>query len=545
MIRTNSATELCITKGQEGTMYAWTESVGTHGYAMLEVVFVQLIDPPSNMQVGDLPPNVVPVVCTSKTVVCNLPDDTTVKVSRTQVEITTNFAMTDFASQGKTRPYNAVDLNNCRSHQSYYTALSHAATADGTTILPAIGNTCMSPIDPKKIQGGCSGRLRQEFRELKMLDDITRKMYEGLLPVTVFGDTQYSVVQSYLSHVGIQYSPPNMDSALMWSTVQPFDMRDATDLVWHKALIPHKPIARALVLLAQLSTAPGHSVPHPDGTVRTAAMRKVTPMKPPKKRKGRTSDTFNKKQNSSGKRVHEQDQHAEQSPLPVGCSASFAELGSNWLDMATMCFERFSQHEYTLEEYPSEFVFGHNTSGEALTMRLLRSASVFATTEHKCSSGHSDTLFTQHCCVVVPHHTSPLPWDMHQQFFDNTLSIPASDVRCKTCGSDLCTITTYNMAPPLFAIGVASMLVPPDHAIHLATSGGPAHYHIAGIVYYGASHFTARYFDADGTVWYNDGMVQARRASREGSMNDIDLCHDPNGKVIVTYIYVRNSHILL
>ncbi|KAK0421659.1 hypothetical protein EV421DRAFT_1693228, partial [Armillaria borealis] len=163
MIRTNSATELCITKGQEGTVYAWMEGVGPCGKRVLEVLFVSLIRPPSDVHVPGLPPNVVPVVRTSNTIVCSLPDDTTVKISRMQVEVVLNFAMTDFASQGKTRPYNPVDLNNCRTHQSYYMALSRTATADRTLLLPSIANIRASPIDAHKIQGGCSGRLRQEF----------------------------------------------------------------------------------------------------------------------------------------------------------------------------------------------------------------------------------------------------------------------------------------------------------------------------------------------------------------------------------------------
>ncbi|PBL04585.1 hypothetical protein ARMGADRAFT_857259, partial [Armillaria gallica] len=161
MIRTNSATELCITKGQEGTVYAWTEGTGPHGKRVLEVLFVSLIRPPSEVRVPGLPPNVVPVVRSSNTVICSLPDDTTVKLSRTQVEVIINFSMTDFALQGKTRPYNPVDLNNCRTHQSYYTALSRTATAEGTLLLPALSNFRASPVDAHKIQGGCSGRLRQ------------------------------------------------------------------------------------------------------------------------------------------------------------------------------------------------------------------------------------------------------------------------------------------------------------------------------------------------------------------------------------------------
>ncbi|KAK0229027.1 hypothetical protein IW262DRAFT_1228121, partial [Armillaria fumosa] len=193
MIRTNSATELCITKGQEGTIYTWSTSMGTYEKPSLDVIFVQLINPLLNVQVDELPLNVVPVIHMSKMVICTLPDDTTVKVSHTQVEITPNFAMTDFASQGKMQLYNPINLNNCRTHQSYYTSLSHAATAD----------------------------------KLEMLDDITQQLYNGTLPITVFGKTRYSLIQSYFTHVSLQYSPPNMNSVLMWSAVQPFDMMDA------------------------------------------------------------------------------------------------------------------------------------------------------------------------------------------------------------------------------------------------------------------------------------------------------------------------------
>ncbi|KAK0215623.1 hypothetical protein IW262DRAFT_227643 [Armillaria fumosa] len=385
---------------------------------------------------------------------------------------------------------------------------------------------------------------------------------------------------SYLSHVGTRYYPPNMDSALMWSTVLPFDMNDATDLTWQKYLIPHKPVPPA-IQSSQLPTSPGHSVRRPVGVEQTAAVCNITPMKPPEKRKGRASDTFDEKQNLPIKRVHEQSQSSEQTS-PIGCkwsanscaydavifilfnawnssrserSVSFAELGNKWLDMATACFEKFCRREYTLEqvrdylrralhrEYPSEFVFGQNTSVEALMMRLLRSTSAFTTTEHKCSLGHSDNIVTQHCCVVLPHTTAPLPWTTHQQFFDNTLSVPAR-VHCKTCMMDLCIATTYNVAPPLFAIDVASTSVLPDHSIRLTVCTGPADYRIAGIVYYGASHFTARYIDADRTVWFNDGLVHGRRAYREGSILEIDLGHDPSGKEIASYIYLRTGPII-
>ncbi|PBK96185.1 hypothetical protein ARMGADRAFT_925059 [Armillaria gallica] len=73
-------------------------------------------------------------------------------------------------------------LNNCHSHQSYYTALSLTVTAAGTLIH-------ITDNQHKKIQGGCSGFLWQKFRELELLDNITTQQYHGLMPITIMGDT--------------------------------------------------------------------------------------------------------------------------------------------------------------------------------------------------------------------------------------------------------------------------------------------------------------------------------------------------------------------
>ncbi|KAF8882796.1 hypothetical protein BD779DRAFT_1381589, partial [Infundibulicybe gibba] len=153
MIRNNSATELCITKGQEGVVYAWQSTKGSRNQTLLDTLFVRLINPPQTIKFDGLPENVVPITRTAVNIVCSLPDDTTISISRSQVEVLPNFSMTDYASQGKTRIYNVVDLNNSRSHQSYYTALSRSASAAGTIILQGF--------DAKKITGGASGALRQ------------------------------------------------------------------------------------------------------------------------------------------------------------------------------------------------------------------------------------------------------------------------------------------------------------------------------------------------------------------------------------------------
>ncbi|KAK0477500.1 hypothetical protein EDD18DRAFT_1114649 [Armillaria luteobubalina] len=86
-------------------------------------------------------------------------------------------------------------------------------------------------------------------------------------------------------------------------------------------------------------------------------------------------------------------------------------------------------------------------------------------------------------------------------------------------------------------MAVAFNDVAPGLTIRLTTSIGITDYRLAGIVYYGGLHFTARYIDSDLTVWFNDGMVQRRRAAGEGPAQQVNLATDPNGKTPDTLIY--------
>ena len=215
MIRNNAATEMCITKGQEATVHAWDSHKTAEGRDVLDTLFVELTNPPTPVQLDGLPLNVIPLTRTSVTTNCRLPDDTSLTVSRSQVEAMPNFAMTDYASQGKTRPYNVVELSQCRSHQSYYTALSRSATAAGTLIL----NT----IHPSKVTGGASGPLRQEFRELELLDNITTLIFNEKLPRKVaMGDRRNILIDQFREYKGKSYIPSTMHRAIRWSKSDPF-----------------------------------------------------------------------------------------------------------------------------------------------------------------------------------------------------------------------------------------------------------------------------------------------------------------------------------
>lgn len=97
--------------------------------------------------------------------------------------------MTDYASQGKTREVNVVDLLRSRNHQAMYTALSRGTSAASTIIL--------RDFKESKLTGGISGYLRQEYRVIDTLDEITKGRFEGTLPPAVVQRLRASTILSY------------------------------------------------------------------------------------------------------------------------------------------------------------------------------------------------------------------------------------------------------------------------------------------------------------------------------------------------------------
>jgi hypothetical protein len=130
--------------------------------------------------------------------------------------------MTDYASQGKSRPKNPVHLSSCHSHMSYYTCLSRSTSAAGTIIIQGF--------DPSVIT---RGYLRQEFREHEILDDITRLRYEGNLPDDINGSLRNNLIRQYQEWKGTDHVPNNVDEALKWSKNDPMNLLPIiTDSAW-------------------------------------------------------------------------------------------------------------------------------------------------------------------------------------------------------------------------------------------------------------------------------------------------------------------------
>ncbi|KAF9050084.1 hypothetical protein BJ165DRAFT_1414093 [Panaeolus papilionaceus] len=110
LIRHNEATELCITRGQDAVVVGWT-AVGIPGHPgrqRLDVLFVELVNPPAQVQISKLPPNVVPLTSVKQAIDAMLPSDEYLRISRSQIPVLPNFSITDYTSQGKSRPSNPL-----------------------------------------------------------------------------------------------------------------------------------------------------------------------------------------------------------------------------------------------------------------------------------------------------------------------------------------------------------------------------------------------------------------------------------------------------
>lgn len=237
LIKHNEATECCVTNGAEAKIVDWISVCDSQTKKLtLQTIFVELINPPYPVKLDGLPLNVVPISPDTKSISCLLPDGTELRILRSQIPIIPNFAMTDYCSQGRTRPFNIVHLNNCRTHQSYYTCLSRSATHEGTVILNGFNS--------KTITGGLSGNLRQEFRELEILDDISKLQYEGTLTSEVKGSARREIISQYRRWKGDRHMPQQIHKELEWSDCSPFILSNEENIPWtivnNKKIIPTK-----------------------------------------------------------------------------------------------------------------------------------------------------------------------------------------------------------------------------------------------------------------------------------------------------------------
>ena len=546
MIRNNIATELCMTKGQEGFVYGW-QSRSINGVNTLDTLFVQLRDPPTPVTLDGLPLNVVPLAKNSISTTCHLPDDSSLDISRSQPDVLPNFSMTDFASQGKTRVNNVVDLRYTRSHQGYYTSLSRGTSAAGTLILGGF--------HPSKITGGASGALRQEFRELELLDEITMLHYENKLSRKIaMADRRNTLIALFREKKGFQYMLSKMHKAIRWNKRDPYlesDEATSQDVEWRLV----ESVSAKKIQLGSESRAKKNI--NQLQTEESAPKEKVQGSRGLKRDSSNDADLLNafvKRLKSSHNAESDGKFHLSPRVLvPIGtrwrnnscaydaiCTVlfnvwrenpaettlSWNEIGNDILNTLSAAFN--SHHDlnttsasYTLEQIhddfrhrlasiDDEFAFGEYASVHAIMDRLLVSQEPVMESVRRCRENHmvdSDKRFSS-SCEVVTMGASALTGRSIQEFMED-FSITLS-VTCARCSNELVRSFSFIFHPPLLCIELWQRPRLLDSILHIDAGGSRRKYKLRGVIYFSGQHFTSRIITGNGIVWFHDGLFTGR-----------------------------------
>ena len=538
-----------MTRGQEGFVYGWQSKQGPNGQVMLDTLFVKLKDPPTLVEVPGLPENVVPVYPTTTNIIAALPTDEKFHISRTQVEVLVNFAMTDFASQGKTRPENPADLNNLKSHQSYYTALSRSATAEGTLILQGF--------DPRVITGGCSGALRQEFRELELLDEITRLRYLGKLPATIAGDTtRNNIISAFREWRGVQYIPKNVHASIRWTKRSPWLESEVLNLDERLEILEKQrqkkkkfekkgdnaagsnlmvPATKSYGILGATACDVSNSIKQnskrrrSSGMIQRRASREAYVKAATKRKIGWPSLVL----------IDSLLPHARHYEAPIGCrwsrnSCAFdsvftpifvlwcsnrdhwaRDIGGMGNAVADLLLEGFSLYERgdtSLEDVrddarrliacsPNGTAFGCYTSVENVLAHLLRTNAVVSERYYVCLNGHhvhhSDDYDT-FLSAGVHEYESIAQWVSAETHHART--------RCEICSLAVNVKLRFHCCPPLIAFSFPRLRIGIDRTFKISLENSDRTYTLAAVIYYANLHFTAQIITRDGRIWFYNGM---------------------------------------
>ena len=551
MIKRNQGTECNITNGAEGTVVGVESAIGDHGQSTAKVVFVELTNCPREVKIGGLPPNVVPITAHRTSVDCSFPDDSSHKCSREQVPILLNFAMTDFAAQGRTRQYNPVDLTDCDTHQSYYVCLSRSSSAGNTFIL--------SDISPYVITGNMSAQLRQEFRVLEVLDEVTRLVFEEQISEDDF-ENRSDAIRAYRYHNnGAIPCPAHVHKALAWSSANPI----RTDRIWN---------AKWQVIGQNKDTC---SAPKQDARCIDVSddminlKRKATDClapasKKPKLGKGIGTTDENPTHATNKKTL-------SSTPSTTLIQAPRGLLWSNnscaYDALLTVLYDTWQTNNPawevitpTLNPIARQLLDGFRAvksnlqslektredlaqSLNSISCSLIPERGVYTSVLNIFALlfGEGNYLARKTQCTNCEkiHATSPMStifncsanrWREFKQFDGSLPFVGSSDTGqwmnvflnycikrehpCTSCGGSMMRSTIVNHPPPLICMDMELMNSTPVNIlselnIRSYLRNDSFKYRLAGIIYHGDGHYVSRIHRSDGSYWFHDGITTA------------------------------------
>ena len=427
-------------------------------------------------------------------------------------------------------------------HKVYYTALSRSSTAQGTLILQGF--------DARKMTGGCSGALRQEFCELELLDEVTKTRYVGKLAPTVTGDTRNEVISSFRKWKGVQYVPNVVHPAIRWSKRDPLlesQTASVSQLILKHAAAPVESKHTAVPSCENAIEAAPSSTATPNTAAALFPGAQFAPQRTKRERSESITDDKTASTVPKTKRCRYADQvrasNAVQHLRPVGMKWSenscaydsvftilfniwqrdrqrwsfvFEQLGNEFGTLFSQEFQRYHRNEASLEagrdvirrelgKVNRLLRFGEYTSIEQVCQTIFSTGEVVYEVYYQCPSRHR-YLYCQERSIFIEDSNSFTYRSTSQWMETNSWQ---GTNRCQACGLRVSIETSFSVAPPLLALKFSSCNIEIDHSIKINVHGVLYIYSLAGVVYFksGESHFVSNIITEDNRIWYYDGLV--------------------------------------
>lgn len=530
MIRNNDATELCITKGQEGHVVSWQSSIGPNGQPVLDTVFVKLSNPAKTINIPNLPENVVPLSRIKSYVVCKKAGRG-IRVCRSQVPIVPNFGITDYASQGKTRPSNIVDITDCRTSMACYVALSRGTSAERTAIL--------RPFSSAKLTSKISGYLRQEFRELELLDEVTRLIHEGNPSFLTKDSTRHTVLKNYRTLKGPNYCPKSIDPPLQWSKADPMMDTEMSKLVDHWDVdTSSKKKKQGNKIMPSVGFVPA------EGSKPLAAPKRKRDDSPPPameiKKKTKVDHSLSSPQGLTGLTWDAEN-------YSCAYDALLTLLFNLWLENPDVWSKIFSSMSRRLKTLTSDFKKVINSDFPLQDVRDRLRVTLNQNSSQKFPYGKVGTDIGELCSavfksnsdiissVLICNHcnnqaqTQPAHGYMEVLASNDRVSLRQlvsssqdhqTKTRCPDCRNYYNLTKRFIVKPKLLLYNIHSQKVRVSKKVIIQLSDGTSSgLSLRGIIYLGDYHFVARFIDSSKKVWFHDGITTADHCHLEGDLS--------------------------
>ena len=452
-----------------------------------------------------------------------------------------------------------------------------------------------------KITGGCTGHLRQEFRELDLLDEITALKYEGKIPnnVDISGPYRNVLIHKYRKWKGTQHVPQHTHPAIAWSITQPFPLEPIIDNAKWELVKKNKNGNTKNNKTIDLSMyVPATQTTKKSTNQKRKAEEDISEQYPIKKVKSTaqaksktlmvSSDTSN-----SRKRKRSEDQKdlpsKKKSKLinsdinntsPVGlvwdsqnysCAydslftilyhiwnsdimrwSHFFNTTSEPLSMLHNGFDMFHSNQLDIEDardnvrhYLHEqdgMLFPNGQVGMNITdlaSSLCKTSEPICESNYECIDCEISIETTNRFTYFMDLQRS----DLHITNTDSVASILArlfhlpTSRKCASCNNTLYKNTSFLNVPELLIVHLPYADVKINTSFKLYDKS----YKLQGIVYYGSNHYTSCIVSEDKSIWYHDGIQTGNDMLHVGNLpssKSTKKWNKYNDKNAVLFVYI-------